>query len=902
MPTTKKVAPTSIAKTPLKRSAVSKTKKTAAVKKGASIPVSVKAAPKKKATSLKIKNNTGKITEIKKTKTTIAAKLQKVEDLHSKKPVAQNQVRAHVSQKKIQPKKLPMLRKPLVPAVLSPFRFPIDAQKLARNTARYGGIVFMLLGAVFTLFFADATLSSKGQLAALATVNQQETQTDQNTTAIVENKYPTASFTVNNPQALTGSVQVKISVPNAESVSLLAYYKTQNENITIGQPTKVSADTWEIYWNTSSYDDGEYRLKALIKNSFGTYEVVDSKYVFVKNTATVVAQKTDTASTTNTTTNAVASTDTTTEVSDDTQIDELLPAYIKVITTEYTSEFLFEVKANSAEKVKVYAKNLQTDDTDLIGYAYKATNSTWKYRWELDDVPAGRYRVTAYAIADGREFESNSVTVTVDEVQSEVSIQTVDSVPKEPVLAPEITISIPPTTPLTKIVPVAVSVEDAQSVELYLLPKNSLVQRFAGSANRVDTDMWTFRWDTEKIPNGDYQVLAYVKNANGTYFEQSSMVTVTNKVVAAYTDVQQEQIKTLTSIAESEPTVPALTYLQTKQNEDQTDAPGAEAIGDEDQLFQEILDEYMEQIEEELQRLASALRLRDGEAVDTARTRIEELKQDISRSEVEGISEQRIFTLIDMYLSDAVKRVEADVERVEKLIVERTSENAILDSDKDGISDYDEVNIYTTNPFAADSDADGFIDGLEIMNGFDPLDPSSETIIAYESPKETGVVRNDILEIHSVITAQKNEGETTPAALISGKALPNSFITLYIFSTPVVVTVKTAPDGNWNYRFDKELEDGQHEVYIGVTDNAGKLVAKSSPFPFVKEAEAFGPITGVTPQPATSESSFVSQYMIYLVLSISVVAIGLVLILLGLYLDSRQRKFGTIIEGSEVRV
>jgi hypothetical protein len=62
MPTTKKVAPTSIVKTPLKRSAVSKTKKTAAVKKGAVIPVSPKSASRKKVTSLKIKNNTGKTT------------------------------------------------------------------------------------------------------------------------------------------------------------------------------------------------------------------------------------------------------------------------------------------------------------------------------------------------------------------------------------------------------------------------------------------------------------------------------------------------------------------------------------------------------------------------------------------------------------------------------------------------------------------------------------------------------------------------------------------------------------------------------------------------------------------------------------------------------------------------
>ena len=50
--------------------------------------------------------------------------------------------------------------------------------------------------------------------------------------------------------------------------------------------------------------------------------------------------------------------------------------------------------------------------------------------------------------------------------------------------------------------------------------------------------------------------------------------------------------------------------------------------------------------------------------------------------------------------------------------------------------------------------------------------------------------------------------------------------------------VKTDADGSWEYRFDKELEDGEHEVYVGVTDNAGKIIAKSEPFVFIKEAQA----------------------------------------------------------------
>lgn len=50
---------------------------------------------------------------------------------------------------------------------------------------------------------------------------------------------------------------------------------------------------------------------------------------------------------------------------------------------------------------------------------------------------------------------------------------------------------------------------------------------------------------------------------------------------------------------------------------------------------------------------------------------------------------------------------------------------AVLDSDFDGISDYDEINIYGTLPGNSDSDGDFFSDGDEINNASDPLDSLS---------------------------------------------------------------------------------------------------------------------------------------------------------------------------------
>ncbi len=44
----------------------------------------------------------------------------------------------------------------------------------------------------------------------------------------------------------------------------------------------------------------------------------------------------------------------------------------------------------------------------------------------------------------------------------------------------------------------------------------------------------------------------------------------------------------------------------------------------------------------------------------------------------------------------------------------------LIDSDFDGLSDYEEVRIYQTNPLNPDTDSDGFNDGDEVKNGYNP--------------------------------------------------------------------------------------------------------------------------------------------------------------------------------------
>lgn len=60
----------------------------------------------------------------------------------------------------------------------------------------------------------------------------------------------------------------------------------------------------------------------------------------------------------------------------------------------------------------------------------------------------------------------------------------------------------------------------------------------------------------------------------------------------------------------------------------------------------------------------------------------------------------------------------------------------LADTDRDNLTDFEEVNIYHTNPLVSDTDGDGMPDGREITNSTDPLIPDSDTLITSISKSE----------------------------------------------------------------------------------------------------------------------------------------------------------------------
>lgn len=173
-----------------------------------------------------------------------------------------------------------------------------------------------------------------------------------------------------------------------------------------------------------------------------------------------------------------------------------------------------------------------------------------------------------------------------------------------------------------------------------------------------------------------------------------------------------------------------------------------------------------------------------------------------------------------------------------------------FDTDGDGLPDDLERKL-GTDLNDADTDNDGFSDGEEVKGGFDPLGEGERDAglrgveLAFvnarplEEPRGRGTA-DENLAVEQADSVPADETEGLPKLRLTGKALPNSVISIFVYTyLPVVVTTTTDENGTWEYDFSSKLAEGQHEAYVSVNDDTGKLVARSNPLSFfVQTAQA----------------------------------------------------------------
>ena len=691
------------------------------------------------------------------------------------------------------------------------------------------------------------------------------------------------TFSLLNDEELVGDTDIVVEAPGYESVDLYAREKATGKAHPIDL---VNADPangfFQFLWTTDSYADGEYVIEAKLHYD-GTTDALEGPRVFVQNTTTTTA---DSANHNNVTFSIADQT----VISGDVSVTVEAPGYdqVRLMAYEMSTETITKLENTSAD----------------------ISAGTWKFLWRTANVPDGEYKlgaeVTYNGFDDGVEgpmvrIENTTMSATSDDTAtseadtttetvetSTKDVTTVEEAADEKVIAEPPRLRVPP-DPLSGTVELRIDGR-AEFVELYARSVMSTAHIFLGLARKIETERWVYRFNTTNIPNGTYDLVARARTVAGLLNSEPVRRKIENTLTTGDRDTQEGTSDTDATTRELQKVV------QETEADVVFDDSAPQRVGENiAEYVGELLSEYSVEIASLEARYISAVRSQD----DLFITRIKDEFAALRKSMLDAVFTDPLMrehvNSIDRRLAELFARKRTRIEATETIIRERTNDAISLDSDGDGVTDFDERTIYGTDPDLPDTDGDGFTDGVEILSGYDPLDPEAEAVVDYESPKESGVTRDDVLTIEAIDPiSEGTSADGVPAqAVIRGKALPNSFVTLYIYSTPVIVTVKTEADGSFAYRFDKELEDGQHEVYVGITDNAGKIVAKSRPFAFVKEAQAFTPVDAA----ATSRISSEPQYQSYsptnnfvIVLSIAIVAIGLVLILIGWNLESTRPK------------
>jgi hypothetical protein len=787
-------------------------------------------------------------------------------------------------------------------AVPSPYRFPLPRIESMSLMARIAGLCFVVTGSVLSLLTASTHTT-----AMLGVVSESQTASAQMSAHGDAGSVSEAlSFSLSVPSDTLHAVAPITLSGTADRVEL--YARTNGASITLGAAKQTDTPSvWRYEWDTRTFQNGTYSLYAIFWKGNESHQESFDRSVTIENAIEVqedVAERVsseDSSTQSPTQTNGTPVTPDVTLSSTPTAPDTSPSSTIVAPTAPSVTLSLdggnplqgivsMIVRVPNGQSVHVAVRQSETGALYHAGAATRVDDTSWRIQWNTTHVTDGSYRLIAYAHVDGIEYRSAEKRVTVENTDiGTTPAPAPDEPPADPdqPLEPDITLRLGTEGVLSAYVDTLVTVSNAHSVELYRQPLHSFAAFFLGKAQRAQDGGWLYRWDTRETPNGEYQLFTRVTTEYGTTDSAKIRVQVRNAAIQTFTPDQTHTIDTLTDV-HTALIQPATTLVATSVPNTVYIEPIDSFVQNLDADVQtpvaEILREFRLRLDTEINQLAVALRSGDTLRVAEIRAAIEVLKNDILER-IPTTNNEDLLDQVNDYLDLITEEFDSMTVRNTALLKERIGDSILNDSDKDGISDYDEIHLYQTNPFTADTDGDGFIDSVEITQGFNPHDVRSEALIAYESPQETGVVREDLLEVVSVSTLTFEREDADTQALFSGRGLPNSFVTLYIYSTPVIVTVKTDAEGNWNYMLDKDLEDGEHEIYVGITDNAGRLVAKSNPLPFVKTAEAYTGL-GTNTLPVTdgeSVPSLLNPAALLIASSILVVVLGLVLLLIGIF-------------------
>ena len=435
------------------------------------------------------------------------------------------------------------------------------------------------------------------------------------------------------------------------------------------------------------------------------------------------------------------------------------------------------------------------------------------------------------------------------------------------------------------------SAAGTQGVAFYIEGGSLAAPMFLGQGIVDNTGVWkyTVNLNNNLIPNGDYQVWAQITK-NGTSY-RSDKFPVSINVVAAASTSQNKQLEQ--TVSESKATIETnnnsinqATQVAAKSIIAKTgETPDIEAdinriaqiVKDLGQLDYDLADKTAQLaiVNARIKSMNADIAALPADVVQQIKDdkikvlgdlneQAKGLKQEISDTN-DSITKKNLEkqTLADAILASVKDKgdesgVRQTMDDFEKQISQQETDiienNRILekDSDGDGLSDAREI-LIGSDPLNPDSNGNGILDGDEVALGYDPS-KSNNLNITYHDPQKAAPKKTDIYKfddsnpVSSVKLSNGNMG-----IRFEGWGLPDSYVTLFIYSNPVIVVVKTDAQGHWTYTLDKTINDGQHTAYAAQTDGEGNIEARSEVLVFMKKGAS------VTKTVANQEASLSSS-------------------------------------------
>ena len=486
-------------------------------------------------------------------------------------------------------------------------------------------------------------------------------------------------------------------------------------------------------------------------------------------------------------------------------------------------------------------------------------------------------------------------------------------------------------------------VEDALSVEFYLRLPPAITQIYLGSGLLTEEDIWEYSWDTKQNPNNNYKLFAKITNPYGEYFSKELPIRVNNeierdrdreeklkeKIKETEIEIEKEEKKITQKEEEiKKEIIKEIEDFEVKKEVEKNIEKTVETIKKEKKLEEEIKErekevktlekeikttqEKIKEIQEvkpkfpevEKEKIEIVEKI-EKEKLESQKEKKENLEREFTAKKEEQLkvkeekekTKEKTLKIIKVVNPEVVEEVKSNLENLEKEVLEREKikieKQKILlkDSDGDGLSDAEEIRL-GTDPFNSDSDNDGFLDGVEYLIGYNPLKPGPADKIVYGDPRKVKPKQADIYKVERVEVITLPTGEK--GLKFQGKGLPNSFVTIYIYSYPIVMITKTDGNGNWSIVLDRALPDGRHEVYTTVTNNHGEITARSDAFLFFKAGEK---VTAVVipplPEKVISPVEALQRSFLILIISLIILAIGIALVIIGISTRKKMVKNST---------